>query len=140
MVVGVMRVVLAIDWSRSLKDKRRVVRSLRDTLHRHHLVSVAEVDDQDILNRAQLGITVAGNDGATIGSVLDRVLGRIRSTPDCEVIDTRREILHGWVGALGGAHAGVRSIDDEGFEQDMIGRGLGEIERQGEPDRSERTA
>ncbi|HIB63657.1 MAG TPA: DUF503 family protein, partial [Phycisphaerales bacterium] len=39
MIVGVMQVEIAIDWSQSLKDKRRVVKSLRDTLHHHHMVS-----------------------------------------------------------------------------------------------------
>ena len=54
MIVGVMQVEIAIDWSQSLKDKRRVVKSLRDTLHRHHMVSVSEVEDHEILTRAAL--------------------------------------------------------------------------------------
>lgn len=129
MVVGVMRVQLAIEWSRSLKDKRQVVRSLKDSLHRHHQVSVAEVEDLEILNRATLGISAAGNDGAYIGSVLDRVLGRIRSVPDCEVTGTSREILHGWVGALGGSHAGVDDLSDEGLEEELARRALDEMNR-----------
>lgn len=96
MVVAVMQVQLAIDWAQSLKDKRSVVKSLRDTLHRHHMVSVAEVDDQDIRNRATLGIAMVGSSGSAIGATLDRVLERIRSAPDCELTDTSRDMLHTW--------------------------------------------
>lgn len=98
MNVGVMQVELAIDWAESLKDKRSVVRSLKDALHRHHQVSVAEVDDLDILNRAALGITLASNSGGHIGVVFDRVLNHIRSIPDAQIISCSREIMHGWVG------------------------------------------
>ena len=79
MIVGVMQVEIAIDWSQSLKDKRRVVKSLRDTLHRHHMVSVSEVEDHEILNRATLGIAIVGVSGGAIGVTLDRVLERIRT-------------------------------------------------------------
>lgn len=108
MVVGVMQVEISIDWSGSLKDKRRVVRSLRDTLHRHHMVSVSEVEDHEILNRATLGIAVVGVSGGAIGVTLDRVLERIRSVADCELTRTSRELHHGW-----GAHFGDTRDEDE---------------------------
>ena len=101
MIVGVMQVEIAIDWSQSLKDKRRVVKSLRDTLHRHHMVSVSEVEDHEILNRATLGIAIVGVSGGAIGVTLDRVLERIRSVPECELIGTSREIHHGWGASFG---------------------------------------
>ena len=44
MVVGILQIEVSIDGSTSLKDKRRVVSSLKDRLHREHQVSVAEVD------------------------------------------------------------------------------------------------
>ena len=73
MIVGVMQVEIAIDWSQSLKDKRRVVKSLRDTLHRHHMVSVSEVEDHEILTRAALGVAIVGVSGGAIGATLDRL-------------------------------------------------------------------
>ncbi|MEX0876326.1 MAG: DUF503 domain-containing protein [Phycisphaerales bacterium] len=128
-----MQVQLAIDWSQSLKDKRRVVRSLKDTLHRHHQVSVAEVDDQDILNRASLGISLAGTDGAHVGSVLDRVLDRIRTTPDCEVSGTSREILRGWVGSYASNNDGGGDGDGgaDTLAEELLSRGREAIEGHG---------
>lgn len=131
MNVGVMKVELAIDWAQSLKDKRSVVRSLKDSLHRHHQISVAEVEDLDILNRAVLGITLAGNSGGQIGIVLDRVLNRIRSTPDAQVISCSREILHGWVGEY---HDSTTVTQDENdcaladLELSLMNRGLEALE------------
>lgn len=128
MVVGVMQVEIAIDWSQSLKDKRRVVRSLKDALHRHHMVSVAEIEDQDILNRATLGVALAGASGGAIGATLDRVLGRIRSAPDCEVTGTSRRLLHGWGASFGPAGAVGEEEDDEGLTLELIERGQHELD------------
>lgn len=123
MIVGVMQVEIAIDWSQSLKDKRRVVKSLRDTLHRHHMVSVSEVEDHEILNRATLGIVIAGVSGGAIGATLDRVLERIRSTPDCELTHTSRQLLHGWGASFDHDHgeSGTEMMDD--LETELIERG-----------------
>ncbi len=112
MIVGVMQVEIAIEWSRSLKDKRSVVKSLRDTLHRHHMVSVSEVEDHEILNRATLGIAIVGVSGGAIGATLDRVLDRIRSLPDCELTHTSRELLHGWGASFGGYGEGEDDLGD----------------------------
>ncbi len=95
MVVGVLQFELHIPGAESLKDKRRVVKSLRDRLHREHLVSVAEVDALDTLNLAVMGITLAGSDGARIGKVLDSIDAKLRSMTDAELGATRREIIHG---------------------------------------------
>lgn len=131
MVVGVMQVQLAIDWSESLKDKRRVVKSLRDALHRHHMVSVSEVEDHDILNRATLGVAVVGVSGGAIGVTLDRVLERIRSNPDCELTHTSRELHHGWGGHFGEGADGTLGDDErERLGDELIERGEAQLERE----------
>ena len=55
MIVGIMQVELRIEWAKSLKDKRRVVSSLKDRLHRNHQVSVAEIAPLDQCAQAVLG-------------------------------------------------------------------------------------
>ena len=61
MVVGILQVELTIEHARTLKDKRRVVSSIKDKLHREQLVSVAEVDAHDIYNQAMIGIAFASS-------------------------------------------------------------------------------
>ncbi len=95
MVIGVMQIELDIPGAMSLKDKRRVVKSIKDSCHRHHMVSVAEVGALDVWNRAVLGVSVVSNSGMVAGQILDRVTERVRSVLDCEVVDSSREILRG---------------------------------------------
>lgn len=128
MVVGVMQIEIAIDWSQSLKDKRSVVKSLRDSVHRHHMVSIAEVADQDVWNRATLGVCLVGCSGGAVGATLDRVLGRIRSIPECELIGSSREMLQGW-GASFGSTMTHEVIEDDSLSEEFLGRGIEAIER-----------
>ncbi len=84
-----------IHQAQSLKDKRRVVASLKDRLHREHQVSVAEVDQLDSIQRAILGITMASNDARHARSVLDRILDGLRQHRDCVLGDFRTEVMGG---------------------------------------------
>ena len=95
MVVGILQVELMIAQSNSLKDKRRVVASLKDRLHREHQVSVAEVDSLDQVNLAVLGITLASNSVPHCQGVFSRIVDRLRLDRDCVLADHRTEILTG---------------------------------------------
>lgn len=84
MVVGGLRVELSLEGCRSLKEKRRVVRGICDALRSRLGVSVAEVGDQELWNRAELGLAVvSGSEG-----VVDSILGRAE-----ELILERVEVL-----------------------------------------------
>lgn len=86
---------LLIHDAQSLKDKRRVVSSLKDRLHREHQVSVAEVALQDNRSIARLGLALVGSDGGYVGQTLDRITAKLRETPDAELGDVSREIIQG---------------------------------------------
>jgi uncharacterized protein YlxP (DUF503 family) len=95
MVIGVLQFRLAIDGATSLKDKRRVVKSLKDRLHREHLVSVAEVDRLDSIGHAVLGLTLTSNDVSHTQGILDRILDKLQHAPGFVLEDHRKEILTG---------------------------------------------
>lgn len=95
MFLGILQFELAIPWARSLKDKRSVVKSLKDRLHREHLVSIAETSALDAHQTAILGLAVVSNSGAYCSQVLDRVLRKVDATPDCELVDHQRDIIRG---------------------------------------------
>jgi len=95
MVVGILQVELTIDAAASLKDKRRVVNSVKDRLHREHLVSVAEVDAQDDMRVAVLGIVLAAGDVPYCQSVLDRILDKLKVTRGCHLSGHHQQILSG---------------------------------------------
>jgi uncharacterized protein YlxP (DUF503 family) len=94
MIVGALRIDLAVYESHSLKDKRRVIKSLKDRLAQRFNVSVAEVDALDSRQRAVLGLAAVGTDTAFVHGCLDKIVDFIRGQPRASLLDYRREIYH----------------------------------------------
>lgn len=93
MIVGILQVELSIDWSGSLKDKRRVVSSVKQRLHREYMVSVAEVATLASHRIATLGVAIASNSGSRAQSVLDRIVEKLRYERDCVLNDYTTQIF-----------------------------------------------
>ncbi len=93
MRIGILQFSLTIRWARSLKDKRQVVKSLKDRLRNRFNVSVAEIEDQDLPQTATLGIVMAGNDGRYINGALDKILNLLREYPDADLEAHSIEVL-----------------------------------------------
>lgn len=95
MIIAALQFELAIHGAESLKDKRRVVRSLKDRLHREHLVAVAEVGALESPVTAVMGLAAVGTDGRHLGTVLDSVEHKLRGLFDAELVAVRREFIRG---------------------------------------------
>lgn len=93
MIVGVCTVELLLSDSRSLKDKRRVLLRLKDRLHGQFNLSVAEVDGQDLWQKAVLCLACVSNEGRHANQVLDQALNLIRSDPTVELLQSKVELL-----------------------------------------------
>jgi uncharacterized protein YlxP (DUF503 family) len=93
MIVGICSIELFLPESGSLKDKRQVIKSLKDRIKRRFNVAIAEVDDQDLWQKTVLGVACVGNRKDYINEVLDKVIGAIRGTPSVEIMDYRLELL-----------------------------------------------
>jgi uncharacterized protein YlxP (DUF503 family) len=120
MIVGVLQAELRIDWAESLKDKRRVARSLKDRLHREHQVSVAEVEAQEIHNTLVLGVAAAGSSAGAVGATLDRVQSKLAHHPEAELVACQREVLRGWAGTI--ASAGFAEVEKSELAAEMLAR------------------
>ena len=72
MVVGILRLTLYIHGAASLKDKRQVLRKVTDRLRSRFNVSVAEVGEHDIWQKAVIGIAAVANDRSFVNEVLDK--------------------------------------------------------------------
>ena len=94
MVVGVMEVHIALYDNESLKLKRSVVKRIIHRTQNKFNVAVAEVDEQDALDRAVLGCVVVGNDQRFLRSVLDKMEDFIESIGLAEVLDAPKTIEH----------------------------------------------
>lgn len=94
MVVGVLRVTLILHDSHSLKDKRQVLKSAVEKIRNRFNVSAAETGDNELWQRAELGVAAAGNDRAFVNSVLDKVSNFIEGMHSFEVVDTEIELIN----------------------------------------------
>jgi uncharacterized protein len=93
MAVGLLTLEIHIPDSRSLKDKRQVLRSLKDRLRARFNVAVAELDYQDSWQRAQVGIVSLSNNAAHLEQSLravlseaEEILGRDLASHDLEML------------------------------------------------------
>jgi uncharacterized protein YlxP (DUF503 family) len=80
--VGIARLALFIGASHSLKDKRMVLRRIKDLVRQKFNVSIAEVAENDLWQRAVLAIAVVGNDRRFVETALDEVIGFVRAKTD----------------------------------------------------------
>lgn len=84
---------MRIQDAMSLKDKRRIVRSIKDRLHREHQVSVAEIGANDVWNMALMGLAVVSADGGRARSVLAEIVAKLRAWPDAELADYELDVV-----------------------------------------------
>lgn len=75
---------------RSLKEKRSVLRPILERLQRRFGVSVAEVDHQNLWQRAGLGVAAVSGSSGVLSRLLDDVERFVWAQPEIEVIDVRR--------------------------------------------------
>jgi uncharacterized protein YlxP (DUF503 family) len=94
MHVGICRIRFRIPENGSLKDKRRVLKSITSRVANKFNVSVAEVDDNDLWQVATIGISCVSNDKRHANEVLSKVVDYIvNARLEVEVLDYNIEIL-----------------------------------------------
>lgn len=94
MVVGIGIITFRLHDCRSLKGKRKVVKSIISRLRNNFNASVAEVGSNDAHQRAEIGFSVVGNDQSTINSKIDKMVNLAEDLGLAEIIDTEMEIIH----------------------------------------------
>ncbi len=90
MTVGLARLTLFIPDSHSLKEKRMVLRRVKDRTRQKFNVAIAEVEENDVWQRAVLGVALVGNEGRFVESALDEVVRFVEG--QAMVTNTEREI------------------------------------------------
>ena len=93
MVVGIGIITIRLHDCRSLKGKRKVVKSIISRMRNNFNASVAEVGLNDIHQRAEIGFTLVGNDKTLINSKIDKIFNLVEDLGLAEVIDTEMEII-----------------------------------------------
>jgi uncharacterized protein YlxP (DUF503 family) len=87
MTVGIARITLFLSASHSLKDKRMVLRRLKAHVHERFNAAIAEVGENELWQRAAVGITVVGNERAHTEASLDEIIRFVRGSADVTHVD-----------------------------------------------------
>jgi uncharacterized protein YlxP (DUF503 family) len=91
MPIATLTLELAIEHAQSLKDRRQVVRSLKDKLRHGFNISIAELDDALLWNRATLGVVAISSSAAYLSGQLREVEAAARRLSvglGCEILDS----------------------------------------------------
>lgn len=93
MTIGLLHIDLLIPGSRSLKEKRRVLNSLKQLLRNRYNCSVAEIDDKDRWARARLAVCVVSDASTHANAQLNEIVRFAANKNGAELIDYRIEML-----------------------------------------------
>jgi uncharacterized protein YlxP (DUF503 family) len=92
-LVGTLVLTTVLRESHSLKDKRRVVASFKEQVRNRFNVSIAEIEDQDLWQRAVFGVAAVGGDGRFLNAELDKIVDFLRAFRNIELVDYQIEIF-----------------------------------------------
>ncbi len=93
MVIGVLKLELYFPESGSLKSKRQILKRIKDRTHSRFNVSISEVDNGDLWQRATLGVAVVSKDQRYANGVLSRIADNVEREDATEVIDITMEFF-----------------------------------------------
>jgi len=94
MVVGTLKIEFYLSDNRSLKGKRKIVRSMVDKTRSRFNVAVAEVGSNDKWQRIEIGVSTVGNDRRHIDSSLNRILTFFDSLYLAQIVNSEMEIFN----------------------------------------------
>jgi uncharacterized protein len=120
MFIGVARLAIQIPDARSLKDRRRVIKSFKDRVRAKLPVSIAEVGDLEHPGIGYLGLAVVANESSRCSEILSAVVSMARVVPDGILADVRTEIVSFGAGGKGIEHGIEASLGElpDGFDED----------------------
>ena len=106
MIVGVCRITLQLEDCHSDKDKRSVLRRIKDRVHQKWNCAIAEVGDTESLDSAQLGIVVVSNQRGYTQSQVQKIIQFIDDLAFARVTDDEQDFLDYGDGAVENALGG----------------------------------
>lgn len=87
MTVGVLQIDLHVPEALNLKDKRQVIKSLKDRLANGHNISIAEVGELDKHQRSVLAVVMVANEETYVESGLSKIVDIVRLVPQVNLLD-----------------------------------------------------
>jgi len=94
MVIGFGIIVFRLHDCRSLKGKRKVIKSIIGQTRNKFNASIAEVGSNDMYQKAEIGFSLVGNNRKLLNSKMDKLINSVDALGLAEIIDTEMEIIN----------------------------------------------
>jgi len=94
MIIVAAMITLVIPENDSLKGKRRVVKSLIERVRHKFDAAIAEVGDNDLWQKARIGVALVGNDSQLLNSRLQQIMKFMENQHRVEIIDSQVELCY----------------------------------------------
>lgn len=133
MFIGVARIVLQIPGARSLKDRRRVVKSFKDRARARLPVSVAEIGELELRQVATLGLAVVSASSARCRQILSQAVSLASSIGDALVADVASEVV-----SFGAGGSGIRGGIERALDLKTSSDFVDDEDSLGDPEPDER--
>ena len=93
MIIGIMSIQVSVFEAMTLKDKRRIIKSLKDRVRNKYNVSIAEVGHNDSIRTAILGVALVANKSRFVNSALSEIVNFVRGIPQLTLVDYNIEMV-----------------------------------------------
>lgn len=93
MIIGTATITLHLPYAHSLKEKRSVLQGVIRKVQNKFNAAVAEVEDQDLWQKATIGVAVIGGDSSHASSQIQAIIRFVEAEPSVVMADVRTEIL-----------------------------------------------
>lgn len=93
MKIGIARITLYIPCCQSLKEKRAIIRSIKDKIRNRFNVSAAETGSNDKWQKAEMGFSMVSNDGKHIQAEMEKLTRFLKIIQPVTLVDNEFEII-----------------------------------------------
>jgi hypothetical protein len=101
--IGLLTFEIHLPQSRSLKDKRQVLRSVKDRLRAHHNVAVSELEDgANVWQRATVAVVSVASRRDTLDVLFETIVREVEGRIPGHLVETGRDFLDAGDGGTGG--------------------------------------
>ena len=94
MVIGTLKIELYLHDNRSLKGKRKIVKSMIDKVKHKFNASIAEIGSNDKWQKIEVGVSTVGNDRRHVNASLNNILSFLEALYLAEIVDSSIEIFN----------------------------------------------
>ncbi|OGW12602.1 MAG: hypothetical protein A3G93_06605 [Nitrospinae bacterium RIFCSPLOWO2_12_FULL_45_22] len=93
MKIGLCVIDLYLPGNNSLKDKRQILKSIKDRIRNKFNVSIAEIEDNDKWRKTTLGVVTINNDSTQVSNILQSVINFIEGFYPAQIINYQIELF-----------------------------------------------